>query len=246
MPASDHASPTPAHPPDADASLADPHSRRREILCQATALFLAHGYAGTSMSALAAACGVQKATLYHHFPSKEALFVACVTDGYDDILGELRRIRDDATLADDERFRRALDAVYRLNIDSVCGRMSPLVAEVSLRIPEVARAFHDQFIQPQHDVMDEILDAGVARGAFVPHDRLGVEHLIFGPVVSLTLSREMFASFEALDMMLPVDQVRSSHGALILALLQPGRTPGTRTNPAPPTAPTRPRKRVRS
>ena len=60
----------------------------------AVTLFLARGYAGTSMADLAEACGIQKASLYHHFASKDALFVACVTEGYEEGTQCLLAIRD--------------------------------------------------------------------------------------------------------------------------------------------------------
>lgn len=188
---------------------------------EAVALFLEKGYAGTSMSALAAACGVRKASLYHHFPSKEALFIACVTDGYDVSTRALRAIRDDPNLTHEERIRRAIDAIYEITIHAPAGRMSPLIAEVSRRIPEVARAFHDGFIEQQHELMNDIIDAGVASGVFVREDRMGMEHMIFGPVVTLSLSREMFASFDTLDELYPVDEIRESHAEFILKLLRP-------------------------
>ncbi|WP_420346578.1 TetR/AcrR family transcriptional regulator [Pelagibius sp.] len=200
---------------------AERSSRRAEILTLATALFLEKGYAGTSMSALARACGIQKASLYHHFPSKEALFVACVTDGYDVAVRKLQQILDDGGLDHEERLRRALTEIYRITIDSPVGRMSPLIAEVSRQIPEVAQAFHDGFIQQQHDIVNAILDAGEQAGAFVQHDRLGMVHLIFGPVVTLSISRQMFSELESLEARFPVDPVREGHCDLILQLLRP-------------------------
>lgn len=51
---------------------ADPRTRTR-ILDAALTLMSEQGSAGASMRQLAAACGVNVATLYHHFPSKAAL-----------------------------------------------------------------------------------------------------------------------------------------------------------------------------
>jgi AcrR family transcriptional regulator len=51
---------------------------RQHILAVATEEFLAHGYAGTSLSDLIGAAGVTKGGFYHHFPSKEALAVEVV------------------------------------------------------------------------------------------------------------------------------------------------------------------------
>jgi AcrR family transcriptional regulator len=47
-----------------------------EILDRAAALFAQHGFAQTSLKALADAAGLSKAGLLHHYPSKEALYNA--------------------------------------------------------------------------------------------------------------------------------------------------------------------------
>lgn len=52
--------------------------KRQAILGAATALFLEHGFAGTSMDAIAAHAGVSKLTVYAHFADKDGLFQAIV------------------------------------------------------------------------------------------------------------------------------------------------------------------------
>jgi TetR/AcrR family transcriptional regulator, transcriptional repressor for nem operon len=49
---------------------------RRRIVEQSAAVFNRHGYAGTSMSELMAATGLEKGGLYRHFASKEDLAAA--------------------------------------------------------------------------------------------------------------------------------------------------------------------------
>jgi len=49
-------------------------STKRALLDSATSLFTDHGYAGTSLDEVVAAARVTKGALYHHFPSKLALF----------------------------------------------------------------------------------------------------------------------------------------------------------------------------
>ena len=53
-------------------------NRRVSIVDVATRYFLDHGYAATSMSAIADEIGGSKATLWSHFSSKEELFAAVV------------------------------------------------------------------------------------------------------------------------------------------------------------------------
>jgi TetR/AcrR family transcriptional regulator, cholesterol catabolism regulator len=62
---------------------AAPSSRRREILETAARLICAQGYDATSMQAVADACGLTKAGLYHHIGSKENLLVEIMNYGMD-------------------------------------------------------------------------------------------------------------------------------------------------------------------
>lgn len=67
--------------------------RRATIVESATRYFLDHGYAATSMSAIADELGGSKATLWSYFPTKEELFIAVVdaqvaifADAIDDVV----------------------------------------------------------------------------------------------------------------------------------------------------------------
>lgn len=53
-----------------------PDTTRARILTEAARLFVASGYHGVSMREVAAAVGVTKPALYHHYADKEALFLA--------------------------------------------------------------------------------------------------------------------------------------------------------------------------
>lgn len=48
-------------------------ARRRELFALAAPVFRAHGYRGATIKAIAHACGVRPATIYHYFRSKDQL-----------------------------------------------------------------------------------------------------------------------------------------------------------------------------
>lgn len=64
---------------DADGREAISEARRR-VLDAANALFVEHGFKAVSMQQIANVAQINKATLYHHFRSKEDLFAAVVIE----------------------------------------------------------------------------------------------------------------------------------------------------------------------
>jgi AcrR family transcriptional regulator len=53
---------------------------RTHLIEVATGLFGAHGYDGTSIEAVLAESGASRGSLYHHFPGKDALFLAVLEE----------------------------------------------------------------------------------------------------------------------------------------------------------------------
>jgi AcrR family transcriptional regulator len=64
-------------------------AKRQAILDTAYRLFRAQGFDKTSVSQITAEVGGSKATIYSHFPSKEELFVECMTAAAEDFITEL-------------------------------------------------------------------------------------------------------------------------------------------------------------
>jgi AcrR family transcriptional regulator len=63
------------------AAIVETHTGRRRVLDAAAELFVAQGYAGTTLRQIASAAGIKAGSIYHHFDSKDALFVAVLEDG---------------------------------------------------------------------------------------------------------------------------------------------------------------------
>lgn len=99
----------PSQPTDADATAHSPAfdqlDGRRRILDASAALFVDQGYVGTSLRQIATAVGIQPATIYHHFASKEELFVAVLVDGIDVMVDAFEATAQSATRSESARDR---------------------------------------------------------------------------------------------------------------------------------------------
>jgi AcrR family transcriptional regulator len=67
---------------------------RKQILIQATRLFVNRGYSSISMREIAEACAVTKAALYYHFTDKENLFLAILEDYLEEIESVIQASRE--------------------------------------------------------------------------------------------------------------------------------------------------------
>jgi AcrR family transcriptional regulator len=74
--------------PDDYADVTSP--RRQEILDVAADLFATHGFEATTLIDVARSAHLKKASLYHYFPSKNAIFLAVLAEGIDDLLENSR------------------------------------------------------------------------------------------------------------------------------------------------------------
>lgn len=71
--------------------------RMKRVIEAASQQFLEQGYERASMEAVAQASGVSKMTLYNYFPSKDALFEACVACRTESLFAEFHARPMDAT-----------------------------------------------------------------------------------------------------------------------------------------------------
>lgn len=60
--------------------IVDHDAHRTDLALRAASYFSEHGYGGVSMRKVATHLGVSKSALYHYFPTKEALFLACTKE----------------------------------------------------------------------------------------------------------------------------------------------------------------------
>jgi len=137
--------------------------RREAIIAVAAGSFLEHGYAGTTMSSIAATLGGSKGTLWNHFDSKESLFEAVIdskTGAFRARLSEILEPCDDlpATL---RRFCTGL--VEKVTSPDTIALYRLVVAEAG-RFPEMGRIFYDRAPRQTWQLLGRFLVRAMDRG----------------------------------------------------------------------------------
>jgi AcrR family transcriptional regulator len=73
------------------------HGTRERILEEAESSLGEHGYHGTRLHEIARRVGIQKASLFHYFPSKDDLYCAVVDEGFGETEQTIRRVFEAAS-----------------------------------------------------------------------------------------------------------------------------------------------------
>ena len=121
---------------------ADAADRRAELMEIAARTFLAQGYDGTSMDAIAATARVSKATIYARFASKENLFYEISLHAVSRMRGDLLDIATEGRSPEDVLFDYAIRIAGEVaDPDQIA--MLRLAIAGKPRFPEIARTLHD-------------------------------------------------------------------------------------------------------
>ncbi|HZZ89116.1 MAG TPA: TetR/AcrR family transcriptional regulator [Caulobacteraceae bacterium] len=156
----------------APADLSRTDAKRRMILDVASEVFLAQGYAATSMSEIAAKLGGSKGTLYNYFRSKEELFSAFITEAcqgraaafFDPLppIGEGRSVRESL-------IELGFSLLSFLQTDELIAVHRVIVAEVG-RFPEIGRMFYEAGPQRGEVRFAQYFRAAMEAGRLPPDD----------------------------------------------------------------------------
>jgi AcrR family transcriptional regulator len=151
-----------------------------KVLKAALNLFGARGIEATSMDAIAQASGVSKATIYNHWPDKEALLLEVMAT-----VNGLDRGRPDVDSGD---LCRDLTVALTRRLPDDCeaarNRMMPSLIAYSAVHPEFAKTWRQRVMQPPRECLKRVLRRGISRG-LLPKD-LDVETslaLLLGPML---------------------------------------------------------------
>ncbi|RMD65248.1 TetR/AcrR family transcriptional regulator [Candidatus Parcubacteria bacterium] len=144
--------------------------RKAQIIQAALEVFVQKGYHAANISDVATKAGVSQGTIYHYFPSKDALFLAAYeTWEVQSLYGEIQQALDDSQSPAEQ---------LRLLAQTVADRMTQAAAMLPANVEfwshisrnEAVRDGFRHLFQAMRKRLAVIIQEGVARGEFVAVD----------------------------------------------------------------------------
>lgn len=128
------------------------------ILKQSLRLFRKKSYHNTSIADIAEACGLLKGSLYHYFPSKEALMSAVIKYAHSYFQKEVFSIAYQVNLSPQEKielmFKKSQKAL--LSDGDIMGNIGVETARVIPEFSDSIRIFFEEWIKSVKTVFSEI------------------------------------------------------------------------------------------
>lgn len=149
-----------------------------EILTATAQLLTERGYHDTSLDEIAERLDIAKASIYHYFPSKEALVFACIDTQSAEVIRQLREIAESADGTPRERLTRLIERQLDISVNE-----SPHLATL-YRLPlDWPASYHKRIKELRRDhyeLFRSVIRAGIANGEFVVADETITMHNFFG------------------------------------------------------------------
>jgi len=140
---------------------------RERIRLEAATLFSEQGFNGTSMAELASAVGITKSSLYHHFPSKQALLSEIIELTVNRVSPLVQEVAE-MDLPAEERLRKA---VILHTVEAIRDQhaVACFIEEGRYLTPEFM-ATHITNRDAYEQVFTRIFEEGIASGEFIEQD----------------------------------------------------------------------------
>ncbi len=158
--------------------------RREAILAVAAQTFLEQGYAGTTMSGIAATLGGSKGTLWSYFASKEELFAAVIDQVTTAYRAHLMELLDAPGVDLAIRLRRVCTGIVEKVTSPTAIALHRLVVAEAGRFPEMGQIFYDRAPRLTHSLLAEFLKGAMEQGELRTEEPMQAARLL----VSLCLA----------------------------------------------------------
>jgi TetR/AcrR family transcriptional repressor of mexJK operon len=149
----------PAHRPGRPKSAA----RRDAILEAAQACFTQEAYDRVSLDAVAERAGVSKVTIYSHFPNKEALFIAALSAGCEEVFAQVHLDADQAGPVEDVLFRLGVDFLAMI-FEPQADRLHAVILCEAPHRPDLPKMFYETVVRRSTCMLAAYLEAQTENG----------------------------------------------------------------------------------
>ncbi|EQA99046.1 AcrR family transcriptional regulator [Sphingobium wenxiniae] len=157
--------------------------RRDAILNVAAHYFLENGYAGTTMSGIAATLGGSKGTLWNHFPSKEELFASVLEQVTATYRAHLYEILDPCGDLVTTLHRVCVSLLQKVTSPEAIS-LHRLVMSEAGRFPEMGRIFYERAPRLTRGLIADFLAGAMERGQLRKDDPQAASRVLTALVTS--------------------------------------------------------------
>jgi AcrR family transcriptional regulator len=170
-----------------------------KILQAARELFVARNYADVTMKDISRAADMTKGALYHHFESKEDLYVTMMTEFLGEVQTEIESWVLTAGMSCRERLRFFTVSFLRLP-DETHDMLRLVRRDINIFKDPIRRALIRAYQAAVPRQVETIIRQGVAQGELIPADPrlLSWEHVAMVEVALRPYPRSVFADAEQL------------------------------------------------
>jgi AcrR family transcriptional regulator len=157
------------------------HNKRRELILKAAAtVFAEMGYHRASLEDIAEQIDLTRASLYHYFPSKDALLSNCLEYGAEEAISRLEATAENQT--GDAATR--LEALIVTQLNTIC-RDAPELSRLFLTSMDWPDGFREQVkrLRDRHDrYFRTVITEAVASGEFLTSAPEEARHCMHGAI----------------------------------------------------------------
>lgn len=144
------------------------NERKSELLTLAAQLFADRGFHNTSMQDIADVAGIQKASIYYYYPSKDAILSEVLVEGVSDLLRDGREAVASSTEPDAQ-----LQALLRAHVRNLRRNLNQVIVFLAERRALAGRPEFVKYFEwrREYDAMYiDIIREGQAQGMFAEGD----------------------------------------------------------------------------
>ncbi len=145
-----------------------PKAKEQEVLDVATNYFLAHGYQGASINAMARSSGISKESIYRYFSSKKQLFEAVICRELAEYQAGLRRLSSESTMDLREALINIAETVLEVVTTDRTLALRRLIFDEARRSPDVGQHYYNIGPEYAFAAVEEIFRTHRAESDFEP------------------------------------------------------------------------------